>query len=251
MPDELPRRVVIGLASSRRLLQQRHADFDGIAQAEDPRRARKRLGQQVAEQRVPAAEFQDIGPACMTGEGVAERPQGSDQLVTRHFMRRQQDLVERQGLRVHDEVVVRLEQLRDQRRATTRHVKDEAGGRGSRRRLAEIIPGNVDERLRGRNPRDGFLHERVLELAGADLAQRKVQAVVVQDRARWQPISLNFKHLAPPALHGQRRTANANVYSPCNFQISSRPSMRPASAPSISASCRCTFQAMATAARAC
>ena len=86
-----------------RLLQQRHADFDRIAQAEDPRRIRKRLRQEVAEQRIPAAEFQDIGPACMAGEGVAERPQGGDQLVTRPFVRRQQEFVERQRLRIHDE----------------------------------------------------------------------------------------------------------------------------------------------------
>ena len=129
----------------------------------------------------------------MAGESVAQRPQCGHQFVTRPLVGRQQQFVEWQRLRIHDEVVVRLEQLRNQRRSATCNVEDEAGRCGARGGLADVFPGDVDERFRCRDPRDGFLHEGVPEFPGADVAQRKVQAFSAQDRARRQPSSLVFQ----------------------------------------------------------
>ena len=88
---------------SRRLLQQRHADLDGIAQAQHPWRFRKRLGDEVAEQRVPARQLQDLGLAGVARKGGAQRTKRGDDLRSRPLVRRQQDFVDRHRLGVDDE----------------------------------------------------------------------------------------------------------------------------------------------------
>ncbi len=70
---------------ARRLLQERDADLDGIAQAQDPGRIRERLGDDVAEKRVPAGQLEDVGLARVARKGGAERTQRRNQLGRGHL----------------------------------------------------------------------------------------------------------------------------------------------------------------------
>ena len=51
------------------------------------------------------------------------------------------------------------------------------------RRPADAVPGDVHDPLLGRHARDRLLHERVLQLVAADLAQRQIQTGSGQPRA--------------------------------------------------------------------
>ncbi len=110
----------------------------------------------------------------MARERAAERAQGGHQIGARPFVRRCEDFVDGLRLGIHDQAVEPLERLREQRRAATRDVKDDADRRRIARCPADAVPGDVHDPLLGRHARDSLLHERVLQLVAADPAQRQV-----------------------------------------------------------------------------
>jgi len=131
----------------------------------------------------------------MAGESVAERPKGGNQLVTRPFVGWQQDFIDGQRLCIDDEVVVLLQQLRNQRRAATRDMKYEPCRRGISGGLADVLPGDLNNCFRYRESRDRFLHECVLEFCRIDLPERKIQAGWVKGCTRRQHAPLNLVHV--------------------------------------------------------
>ncbi len=174
--DEAARRLRRAAEPPGRLPQERHADLDRIAQAQDPVRLREGFRHDVAEQGVPAAQLQHVRSARVTGKGTAERANRGNQIGARPSVRRHQYLVDGLRLGIDREVVELLERLRDQRRPAARDVKDDSRRRGVGRRSTELVPGDMKDGLGGGNPRDRLLHEGVLQVFRPDVPQRDIQA---------------------------------------------------------------------------
>ena len=83
-------------------------------------------------------------------EGAAERAQSGHQIGARPLVRGREDFVDGLRLGIDDQVVEPLERLREQSRAATRDVKDDADRRRSARRPADAVPGDVHDPLLGR-----------------------------------------------------------------------------------------------------
>ena len=132
----------------------------------------------------------------MALEGRTERTNCRDELRSRPLVRRQQDFVHGQWLRVGDDADVLLQELRDERRAAACDVEDDARRAGARGALADVLARDLHDRFSRRQPRDRFLHEGILELGGPDLAQREIEARGVQGCARRQPVPLHRLHAA-------------------------------------------------------
>ena len=142
----------------------------------------KASGDDVAVKRVPAAQLQDVRAGSVTREGATERAQ-SGEPHRRGGHRCQADRLSGLRLGIDNQVAESFERLRDQSRAATCDVKDDPGGRSIAKAGRAADPCDVHDPLLCRHSRDRLLHERVLQLVAADLAECQVQPGGGQPRA--------------------------------------------------------------------